>query len=82
MFRVFHVYRARRAYRVRASLKVMRPREITFPRFTWRDVRRAALDLDIPAAEFVRRATVAALKQYRENGEGPAPFEEQQPSPA
>lgn len=50
-----------------------RPREITFPPLTWQGVRRAGLELEMSASEFVRRSTVQALKVYRDTGAGPAP---------
>ncbi len=47
------------------------PKQIRIPPLTWKRVRRAALDLDISASEFVRRAVVGALTNYDQTGELP-----------
>ncbi len=47
------------------------PKQIRIPPLTWKRVRRAALDLDMSASEFVRRAVVCALFNFDQTGELP-----------
>ena len=47
------------------------PKQIRIPPITWKRVRRAALDLDVSASEFVRRAVIRALYDFDQTGSLP-----------
>lgn len=44
------------------------PKQIRIPPITWKRVRRAALDLDMSASEFVRRSVIRALSDFDRTG--------------
>lgn len=44
------------------------PKQIRIPPITWKRVRRAALDLDMSASEFVRRSVIRALVDFDRTG--------------
>ena len=44
------------------------PKQIRIPPITWKRVRRAALDLDMSASEFVRRSVIRGLSDFDRTG--------------